>query len=271
MEFLELNSDLVPKLGFGTWQITGPECVDAVRDALEIGYRHLDTAQMYGNEEQVGEAIAASGVDRDEIFLTTKVWWENLEHDRFLQSTDESLSRLGTDYVDLLLIHWPNEELPLDEPLAAMRRLQIDGRARHLGVSNFTPELLKMAAARVPIECNQVEYHPFLAQDELLAEVRERGMMLTAYSPLARGAVAEDPVLAEIAEVHRKTPSQIALRWLLQQERVAAIPKAATAEHRRDNFEVFDIRLSDDEMQRISSLDRGQRLVDPDFAPDWER
>jgi len=270
MEFIELKDDRVPKLGFGTWQLTGAECVEAVLDALEIGYRHLDTAQMYGNEEQVGQAIAASGVDRDEIFLTTKVWWENLEHDRCLESTDESLSRLGTDRVDLLLIHWPNEELPLDEPLAAMLRLREDGKARHLGVSNFTPGLLETASAKAPIECNQVEYHPFLAQDELLTEVRARDMMLTAYSPLARGQVVENPVLAEIAAAHGKTPSQIALRWLLQQDRVAAIPKAASREHRRDNLQVFDFHLADHEIQRISGLDRGQRLVDPDFAPDWE-
>jgi len=269
MEYLEIDGDRVPKLGFGTWQLTGAACVDAVRDALELGYRHIDTAQMYENEEQVGRGIAASGVDRDEIFLTTKVWWENLEHDRFISSTEASLSRLGTEFVNLLLIHWPNQELPVAEPLDAMQQLQRDGKVRHLGVSNFTPELLSAAADLAPVVCNQVEYHPFLGQEQVLAAVRERHMMLTAYSPLAQGEVNEDPVLADIASVHGRTAAQVALRWLIQQDRVAAIPKAASADHRRSNLDIFDFSLDEDEMRRVSSLDRGRRFVDPDFAPTW--
>jgi 2,5-diketo-D-gluconate reductase B len=225
---------------------------------------------MYGNEEQVGRGIAGSGVNREEIFLTTKVWWENLSHRDCLESSEASLARLDTEYVDLLLIHWPNPELPLDEPLSAMRRLQEDGRVRHLGVSNFTPQLLRRAADTAPIECNQVEYHPFLGQSDVLELVRDRDMMLTAYSPLAQGEVTDDPVLREIGERHDRSPAQVALRWLLQQDRVAAVPKAASAAHRRDNLRVFDFELSGDEMERIFGLERGQRLVDPEFAPEWE-
>lgn len=270
MQFITLDGGKVPSLGFGTWQLEGDECVAAVRDALAIGYRHLDTAEMYGNEAQVGEAIAASDVPRSELFLTTKVWRSHLAHDDLLRAVEASLERLGTDYVDLLLIHWPNPEVALDEPLSAMRRLQLDGAARHLGVANFTPGLLRQAASRVALRCVQVEYHPFLAQDDLLAEARRRDMVLTAYSPLARGEVLDDPVLAAIGRAHGKSPAQVTLRWLLQQERVAAIPKAAAPEHRRANLEVFDFRLSDDEMAAIDDLERGQRLIDPHFAPAWE-
>jgi 2,5-diketo-D-gluconate reductase B len=271
MESVNLDGDRVPKLGFGTWQLSGRECLESVADALELGYRHLDTAQMYDNEEEVGRAIEDSGVSRDEIFLTTKVWWDNLSRDECLSSTRRSLERLRTDHVDLLLIHWPNPEVPLDEPLSAMEQLQEEGRTRHLGVSNFTPSLLVRAAEKAPIRCIQVEYHPFLGQEALLEEARERDMMLTAYSPLARGEVTDDPVLQEIAKAKDRTPAQVALRWLIQQERVAAIPKAADAEHRRANLEVMDFTLSTEEMRRIDGLERGQRLIDPDFAPEWER
>lgn len=269
MEHLKLNGTRVPKLGFGTWQLTGDACAESVQDALELGYRHIDTAQMYENEQQVGRGIAASGIARDDIFLTTKVWWDNLDHDRCIASTEASLSRLGTDYVDLLLIHWPSPDVPLAESLDAMQELQRDGKARHLGVSNFTPELLEEAVRRAPVVCNQVEYHPFLGQDDVLSAVRENGMMLTAYSPLAQGEVNDDPVLAEIASNHGATPAQVALRWLTRQDRVAAIPKAASAEHRRANLASLDLELDSDEMRRVSDLDRGRRLVDPEFAPDW--
>jgi len=267
--YVELDGQKVPKLGFGTWQITGAACREAVADALELGYRHIDTAQMYDNEEQVGRAIAASGVERSEIFLTTKVWWENLSYDDCLRTAEESLGRLATDRIDLLLIHWPHEEIPMDEPLRAMRRLQLDRKVRHIGVSNFTLPLLREAASKAPVRCNQVEYHPFLAQDELLDEVRLQNMMLTAYCPLAQGQVMENDTLRRIGDAHGKSPAQVSLRWLLQQDRVAAIPKAESAEHRRSNLDVFDFDLSREEMEEISGLDRGERLVDPEFAPDW--
>jgi 2,5-diketo-D-gluconate reductase B len=271
MEYFSRDGIQVPKLGFGTWQITGSDCVEAVRDALELGYRHIDTAQMYGNEAEVGQAIADSGVARKEIFLTTKVLPENLDRDSCRRSTEESLDKLGTSYVDLLLIHWPNERLPLDEPLSAMRQLQEEGSVRHIGVSNFPPSYLENAVAKADILCNQVEYHPFLGQEHLLAAARRHDVMVTAYSPLARGEVADNAVLAGIASDHDTTPAQVTLRWLIQQDSVAAVPKASSHEHRRENLDVFGFSLADEEMDQIFALDRGQRLIDPSFAPTWER
>lgn len=268
--FTEVQGERVPTLGLGTWKLRDEECVEAVRDALEIGYRHVDTAQIYANEEAVGRGLRESGVPRDEIFLTTKVWLDNLGHDDAVASTEASLRKLGTEHVDLLLIHWPNDELSLEEPLAALAELQERGRARHIGVSNFTPTLLDQALGITPLFAVQVEYHPFLSQDDLLERVRERDMMLTAYSPIARGGVADDPVLREIGRAHGKSAAQVTLRWLVQQDSVTAIPKASDAEHRRSNFDIWDFRLTGDEMERIADLARGERLVDPDIAPDWE-
>lgn len=267
----EIQDVEVPALGLGTWMLEGRECREAVRDALEIGYRHLDTAQAYGNEEEVGRGLADSGVPREEIWLTTKLWLENLDFDRAVESARASLSRLGTEYVDLLLVHWPpTGEVAISEPLRAMCRLQEDGLVRHIGVSNFTPSLLDEALDEAEIFCEQVEYHPFLSQEQLLQACREWDLLLTAYSPLARGAVLEDGTLREIAESHGKGPAQVALRWLLQQEQVAPIPKAASPEHRRANFEVFDFELSLDEMEEIHALARGERIIDPEFAPRWD-
>lgn len=267
----DIQGTEVPAVGLGTWMLEGRECRDAVRDALEIGYRHLDTAQAYGNEQEVGRGLADSGVPREEVWLTTKLWLENLDFDRAVESARVSLGRLGTEYVDLLLVHWPpTGEVAISEPLRAMGRLQEDGLVRHIGVSNFTPSLLDEALDEAEIFCEQVEYHPFLSQEELLLTCREWDLLLTAYSPLARGAVLEDRTLREIAESHGKGPAQVALRWLLQQEQVAAIPKAASPEHRRANFEVFDFELSLDEMEAIHGLARGERIIDPEFAPRWE-
>lgn len=271
MKQIPLRGDSVPALGFGTWQLTGATCREAVADALAIGYRHLDTAEMYENEEQVGAGIADSGVPRDEIFLTSKVWWEHLGFDDAVAAAEASLRRLRTDHLDLLLIHWPNPDVGHEEPLRALATLQEQGKARHIGVSNFTPRMTAAARDMAPIECNQVEYHPFLSQDELLAICRKHGMMLTAYAPLAHGEVVEDATLTEIGERHGKSPTQVTLRWLIQQESVAAIPSSSDPDHRRENFDVCDFRLSDEEMDEISSLDRGERLIDPEFAPAWER
>lgn len=266
----EIQGVAVPALGLGTWELRAEECVEAVVDALEIGYRHLDTAQAYENEEAVGRGLARSGVPREEVWLTTKVWMGDLGFDDVIRTTELSLRRLDVDYVDLLLIHWPNEDVSLSETLSAMRRLQEDGAVRHLGVSNFPPDLLDDALDEAEILCNQVEYHPFLAQDHVLEICHEWDLLLTAYSPIARGRVTEDETLQAIAQAHGKTPAQVSLRWLLQQAQVATIPKAASPEHRRANFDVFDFRLSSDEMDRIHGLARGERILDPEFAPDWE-
>lgn len=260
----------VPALGLGTWELQGEECVEAVADALELGYRHIDTAQAYENEAEVGRGLARSGVARDEVWLTTKVWMDDAGHDDVLRTTGLSLERLDVEYVDLLLLHWPNPKVPLSETLSAMCLLQEEGRVRHLGVSNFPPELLDEALDEAEIFCNQVEYHPYLAQDEVLGICREWDLLLTAYSPLARGRVMKDEALRAIAADHGKSAAQVALRWLLQQEQVATVPKAASPEHRRSNLEVFDFELSAEEMERIHALARGERIVDPDFAPEWE-
>lgn len=270
LRYVEVQGERVPSLGFGTWQLHGDECASAVADALRIGYRLVDTAQQYGNEAAVGAGIRASGVDRDEVWVATKVWWENLSYEECLESAEASLARLGLVRIDLLLIHWPNEALSMDEPLSAMKKLRDAGTIRHIGVSNFPPSLLQKALDRARLLTNQVEYHPFLAQDRLLEMAEENDLMLTAYSPLAQARVLADSTLQEIGRAHGKTPVQVALRWLLQQPRVAAIPKASSAEHRRENLKVFDFELSRHEMERISGLDRGVRLVDPEFAPEWE-
>lgn len=264
-----VQGERVPALGFGTYKLTGAECREAVADALELGYRHLDTAAAYENEAEVGAALAASGVARESVFLTTKVWTDDLRAGDVERSTHESLRKLQTEYVDLLLIHWPSETVPLEETLGAMFALRDAGKVRHVGVSNFPLPLLRQACTLGPIFCNQVEYHPFLGQHELLVEAEAHDLLLTAYRPLAKGRVSEAAVLREIAGAHGKTPAQVALRWLLQQPGVAAIPKAASHRHRAANIDLFDFTLSEEEMTRIGGLARNERLVNPGWAPDW--
>lgn len=272
MIHIDLPGARVPALGIGTWQIEGEAAREAVEHALRVGYRHIDTAQMYGNERAVGEGLRAADTDRDEVFLTTKIGRDRLRYRDVLHAADESLRRLGTDYVDLLLIHWPNEGIELQETLDAFQEVQHRQKTKHIGVSNFPPAMLREALKIAPgLVCDQVEYHPYLDQTELLGEVRERGLFLTAYSPLARGEVLGDAVIREIAEAHGKTPAQVVLRWLVQQERVAAIPKASGPEHREANIDVFDFALSDDEMARLHGLARDDgRILDPAWGPDWE-
>ena len=267
---LTIQGTQIPKLGFGTWQITGRACSEAVRDALELGYRHVDTARSYGNEAQVGEGIAASGVERRDIFLTTKVWFTDLHAGDVRSSAEGSLRDLGVEHVDLLLVHWPNTRVPLAETLGAMSELQEEGRASHIGVSNFPSRLLREALELAPLICVQVEYHPYLGQPELLALAREHDLMLTAYSPLARGEVLRDPVLRDIADAHGRSPGQVVLRWLLDQPHVAAIPKASSHEHRAANLDVYDFELSDDDRGRIAGLQRGLRTADPSWAAEWD-
>jgi diketogulonate reductase-like aldo/keto reductase len=271
MIYRDIQGRRVPALGFGTWELSPPAARDAVRDALAIGYRHIDTAQAYDNEEGVGRGIADAAVPREEIFLTTKVRWERLSYGEVIASAEASLRRLGTPYVDLLLVHWPSTDVPFDEPLAAMQALRAHGRVRHLGVSNFTPSQLGRALDLAPVFCLQVEYHPYLSQRDLLAIAREHDLLFTAYCPIARGEVMADETLQAIGARYGKTPAQVTLRWLLQQKNVAAIPKAGSAGHRRENFAVFDFELSDDDMRAIHALDREARIIDPAHAPQWER
>jgi len=255
MEYQAIKGERVPSLGLGTYRLTGKTCAQAVEAALSMGYRHIDTAQMYGNESEVGRGIAASGVDREDLFITTKVWTSDFAHDQVIRTTRESLEKLCADYVDLLLMHWPPQDnTPLGETLGAMRELQDDGAVRHIGVSNFSTSLVKEAAEHEEIFCNQVEYHPFRSQSEILDQARGMYYLLTAYRPLSRGGVEGDATLREIGEAHGKTAAQAALRWLVQQEKVSAIPKATGDKHLRANLDVFDFELSAEEIDRISSL-----------------
>jgi diketogulonate reductase-like aldo/keto reductase len=272
MEYVQLHGDNVPALGFGTWLLRDEACYEGLKHALELGYRHIDTAQGYDNEQVVGQALVDSGIARGDIFLTTKVKPDNFSPTDLLDSSRESLRKLQTDHVDLLLLHWPNPNIPLEDTLAALQQLQDEGATRHIGISNFPPLQAAQAAAQVKIFCNQVEYHPFLAQSKLLAQAAELDYMLTAYSPIARGKVIGDDVLEQIAHTHHKTSVQVTLRWQVQQARVSTIPKAASAAHRESNFDIFDFELSEDEMNAIFALNREERLVDPEgLAPAWER
>jgi len=254
LDYQSIKGERVPSLGMGTYRLTGEDCVGAVGRALSMGYRHLDTAQMYGNEAEVGRGIADSGVDGEEVFVTTKVWPSDFARDRVISKTRESLKKLGTEYVDLLLMHWPPDGVPLGETLGAMRELQDEGAVRHVGVSNFSPSLVEEASEHAEIFCNQVEYHVYRRQDALLGQARRMDYLLVAYKPLSRGNVGRDDTLREIGEAHGKTAAQVALRWLVQQEKVAAIPKATGEEHLRSNLDVFDFELSDEEMDRVSAL-----------------
>ena len=256
MEYQTIRGEEVPALGLGTWRLSDGACKRAVETALSLGYRHLDTAQMYRNESEVGAGLRNSGVDRSEVFLTTKVWSSDFTRDKLIPATRESLRKLGTEYVDLLLMHWPSRSVPLEETLGAMVELKEEGGVRHIGVSNFPPAMVEEAAGITEIFCNQVEYNPYKPQAELHEQAQALDYLLTAYSPVAKGAVADDPTLREIGSSRRKSPMQVALRWLVQQEKVAAIPKATSEEHLRANLDVFDFELSEEEMDRVSSLRR---------------
>jgi 2,5-diketo-D-gluconate reductase B len=246
LEYQTIKGEKIPSLGLGTWRLSGEGCVRTVERALALGYRHIDTAQMYANEGEVGHGIRNSGVDRGEVFVVTKVRTSSFSHGEVIRSTRESLKKLGTGHVDLLLMHWPNPSVPIEA----------EGSIKHVGVSNFPPSMVEEATEHAEIFCNQVEYHPYRAQDELLQQAREMDYLLTAYSPVARGRVSNDATLQEIGGAHGKTPAQVALRWLIQQEKVAAIPKAASEGHLRSNSDIFDFELSDEEMERVFALRR---------------
>lgn len=252
----------VPSVGLGTWRLTGETCRHTVRAALEVGYRHIDTAQAYGNERRVGNALRDSDVERANVFLTTKLETGNREYDDVVRSTHESLAKLGTDYVDLLLIHWPNIRTPLRDTLAAMNHLVDEGAVRHVGVSNFDVDLLDRARmlSEHGILTNQVQYHPYWNQQDVLDYCRIHDVLVTAYSPLCHGGVLDDPILVEIGERHEKTAAQVAIRWLIQQPNVVTVPKATTREHLVENLDVFDFELTAEEMARIHQPSKSQAL-----------
>jgi 2,5-diketo-D-gluconate reductase B len=261
----------MPKLGLGTWPMRGGECRRAVESALALGYRHIDTAEMYGNEADIGAALAAARLPRDALFVTTKVWHDHLTPSGIRAACEASLERLRLDHADLYLVHWPRPDMDLDAVLGAMARLKEDGLARAVGVSNFPPGLLRRALGTgAPIACVQVEYHAYLSQDRLLALTRPAGAALTAYSPAAKGAAEKDPVLQGIARKHGRTPTQVALAWLLEQDGVAAIPKAAGEANQRANLEAASLRLDKEDRVAIAALPKNRRLVDPGLVSDWD-
>jgi len=272
MKYVEMKGARVPALGLGTWQLGGRACYDAVRQALELGYRHIDTAQMYGNEAEVGRALRDSGIARGELFITTKVAPGNAAAAATRRSSEESLKRLGLDQVDLLLIHWPTGETPIKETLAALGQLRQAQKTRFIGVSNFNVALLREAVETLGADllCNQVEYHPFLSQRAVLAAVQRHGLMLTAYTPLGRGHVQRSKALVEIGRRYGKSAAQVALRWLLDQDNVAAIPKAASRAHAAANIDIFDFTLGADDRAAIDAMRGNLRVVDPGWGPAWD-
>jgi len=257
----------IPKLGLGTWQLTGEESRRIVASALHAGFRHIDTAQMYDNERDVGAGIRDSGVDRSELFITTKVDNDHHEPDDLVASMDHSLEHLGTDHVDLLLLHWPTQWDRVAATLSTMAQVQASGTARHIGVSNFTIDQLREVADFAPIEVLQVECHPYLQQRELRNWCTEHGWAFTAYSPIARGDVIDDDTICSIADDHRADPATVALAWLLSKPQVTAIPKTTNEDHLRSNLAALDLELTAEEIDRIDALDEGRRLIDPDSAP----
>lgn len=253
----------IPVMGLGTWELEGDECTRIVRSALEMGYRHIDTAEVYENEENVGRGI--EGWDREEFFLTSKVWRSHLRDGDLQEACRASLERLGTDYLDLYLVHWPDSSIPLRETIGALDELRDEGAIRAWGVSNFTIEHLEDTFEHGTPSVNQVEIHPWLAQAELSEFCREHGVVVTAYSPLAQGEGPGADRLEEIGESHDRSGAQVALRWSIQHGRVV-IPKSSSEDHLAENLGALDFELSDEEMDEIDAMDEGRRLLEPDFA-----
>ena len=263
----------MPAIGFGTMELP-QRPAELVAYAIAAGYRHIDTARKYGTEERVGEGIRASGIARDELFVTTKVTELDAHEADFLRSAETSLKALQLDYVDLLLVHWPQPKVPFAETLSALAKAKRRGLTRHIGVSNFTLAMLEEAVhvCPEPLVTNQIEYHAYLPQDRMLAALRRNGMILTAYCPVARGKLLDDPIVGEIAKARGKSIAQICLRWLIQQPMVAAVPRALEEAHIAENLDVFDFSLSGEEMRRISALrSRNIRIANPpERAPKWD-
>lgn len=269
MHTLELNDLRVPKLGLGTWQLKGAGCIEAVNTGLALGYRHLDTAAAYGNEAEVGKGLLHSGVAREQVFITSKLWFDDMRPENVIGACKRSLDKLGIERLDLMLIHWPNPDVPFERTLDALVMAQQQGLVAHFGVSNFPMPLLKRALSHAPIRCIQVECHPYLQQKEIRDFSTEHHLMMTAYSPLARGKVMDDAVLRKVGEPHDMSPAQVAIRYLTQLPNVVAIPKASNEAHLRSNLKAMDFALDNAEMATLAELDRNERLIDPDFAPDW--
>ncbi|MDX1600095.1 MAG: aldo/keto reductase [Anaerolineales bacterium] len=256
MEYAVVQGVKVPKMGLGTYKMRGSGCQKAVEAALDMGYRHIDTAEIYRNEREIGQAIGASPVDREELFLVSKVWSNHFREDQVVQACEDSLRRLGTDYLDLYLIHWPSDEVPVEETLAGMDRLAEAGKTRHIGVSNFPVDQLEEARriAEHPIFCDQVKYHVRHRQDDLVSYCQGEDVLLTAYSPLEKARLQGQSTLGKIGSKYGKTEMQVALRWLIEQEKVVTIPKASSESHQRENLEIFDFELTEEDREAIDSI-----------------
>lgn len=275
MKIISANGAEIPAIGLGTYTLTGGGGVDMVAAAIGAGYRHIDTARMYGNEREVGEGIRRSGTPRDALFVTTKIWRTDIGRSDLVRSARDAVDALGIGAVDLLLIHWPNADVPLEDSIEGLNEAVEQGLTRHIGVANFTSAMLDEAAAlsAVPLVCNQVEYHPYLSQEAIHEACLRHGMALVAYSPIGQGGeILGNPLISDLAGKHGKTPAQVVLRWEIQQDSVAAIPRTKTPERLAENIDIFDFELAADEHAAITALTRRrQRLVDPDFAPNWDR
>jgi diketogulonate reductase-like aldo/keto reductase len=276
MNVVAANGAKIPVIGLGTMTLMDAVCIEAVETALRLGYRHIDTAERYRNETEVGEGLRrglrANGLAREDVFVTTKVFHDRLAAADFERSLDQSLRNLELSWVDLLLIHWPNPKVPLKETLDLLCKARRDGRAKHVGVANFTTSLLQDAVklASEPLVTNQIEVHPFIDQDKVLAACRVHGLAVTAYCPLARGKVPGNDVLARIGRAHGKTSAEIALRYLVQQG-IISIPRTSNPDHLAANLATFDFTLSDVEMTEIAGLKHtGLRVVNPPHAPRWD-
>lgn len=276
MNFIEANGAKIPAIGLGTMTLMDSVCIEAVETALRLGYRLIDTAERYRNEREVGEGLRrglrAVGLSREDVFVTTKVFHDRLAAADFERSVDESLQNLELSWVDLLLIHWPNPKVPLKETIEVLCKAKRGGRAKHVGVANFTTPLLQEAVtlASEPLVTNQIEVHPFIDQDKVLAACRAYGLAVTAYCPLARGKVPGNDALARIGKTHGKTAAQIALRYLVQQG-IIPIPRTAKPEHLAANLAIFNFTVSDTEMAEIARLKQpALRVVNPPHAPRWD-
>jgi 2,5-diketo-D-gluconate reductase B len=269
---VEANGSRIPAIGLGTWDLRGRTCARMVEQALRLGYRHVDTAEMYGNEREVGEGLRASGIARQDVFITTKVWQDHLAPREFEQATKESLARLRLSELDLLLIHWPNPRIPLADTIGVLCRMKREGLTRHIGVSNFTVDLVARAVklATEPLVTNQIEWHPFIDQSKVVEACRRHGLCVTAYSPIARGRAVDDDTLRAIGQRHRKSAGQVCLRFLVQ-EGAIVIPRTSKSERLAENMAIFDFALAPDEMEEIRKLahPRG-RIVNWSGSPDWD-
>ncbi|MFD2239031.1 aldo/keto reductase [Aureimonas populi] len=275
MKIIERGGARIPAIGLGTFRLEGDTCTNMVREAIEIGYRHIDTARMYGNEKEVGQGIRDAGVPRDELFVTTKIWWSDIGRANLIPTAGKALIDLGLEQVDLLLIHWPNPDIPLEESLEALNEAKTKGLTKHIGVANFTSSLMD-SAARIspePLVCNQVEYHPALSQEAILHSCRKNDMALIAYSPIGQGGeLLQNAEIVRIAEAHGKTPAQIVLRWEIEQDGVGAIPRTTNPARLSENIDVFDFELTPADRDLLTRMTRlRRRLVNPAFAPNWDR